>query len=135
VVDRRFLAEHRVGNRNGRHVVKHGSYILASISRFTVGPAERRQKQIEPEVIAPHERQIISTLENYNVRTYGRLRNFIEDKYLGFFIGDDGETYFAHGNELQKSGINVLPPAGSRFSFDVEQNSKGFRALNIEVEA
>jgi cold shock CspA family protein len=52
-----------------------------------------------------------------------------------FFIGDDGETYFAHGNELQKSGINVLPPAGSRFSFDVEQNSKGFRALNIEVEA
>ncbi len=69
------------------------------------------------------------------MRTYGRLRNFLEDKYFGFFIGDDGETYFVHGNEMQKSGIMVPPPAGSRFSFDVEQNSKGYRAVNIAVEA
>jgi cold shock CspA family protein len=67
------------------------------------------------------------------VRTYGRLRNFLEDKYFGFFIGDDGETYFCHGNELARSGINVPPPAGSRFSFDVETNNKGFRAVNISI--
>ena len=69
------------------------------------------------------------------MRTYGRLRNFIEDKYFGFFTGDDGETYFAHRNELSKSGIMVPPPAGTYFSFDVEENAKGFRAINIAVEA
>jgi cold shock CspA family protein len=65
---------------------------------------------------------------------YGQLR-IIEDKFFGFFIGDDGETYFCHGNEMQKSQINVPPPARTRFSFAVEQNAKGFRAVNIEVEA
>jgi cold shock CspA family protein len=68
-------------------------------------------------------------------RTYGRLRNFVDDKYFGFLIGDDGETYFVHGNELAKSGINVPPQAGSRFSFDAEKTEKGFRAANVELEA
>jgi cold shock CspA family protein len=69
------------------------------------------------------------------LRTYGRLRNFIDDRFFGFILGDNGETFFCHGNELQKNGIAVPPPAGTRFSFDVEQNARGYRAINIEVEA
>ena len=69
------------------------------------------------------------------MRTYGQLRNFIEDRYFGFIIGDDSETYFCHGNELQKNGIAVPPPSGTRFSFDVQENARGFRAIDIAVEA
>jgi cold shock CspA family protein len=68
-------------------------------------------------------------------KMYGRMRNLIDDKYFGFIIGDDGETYFCHGNELQKNGIAAPPQAGSRFSFDVEESARGFRAVNIQVEA
>jgi cold shock CspA family protein len=68
------------------------------------------------------------------VRTYGKLQNFIEDKFFGFILDDAGQLYFIHGNELQKSGITVPPPAGCRFSFDVTQSNKGLRAVNIAVE-
>jgi hypothetical protein len=56
------------------------------------------------------------------------LRNFVEDKFFGFFLGDDAQVYFAYGNEFMKVGLTTPPKAGLKCSFEVETAPKGFRA-------
>ena len=67
------------------------------------------------------------------MRVFGTIRNFLEDKLFGFIIGDDGQQYFIHGNELMRCGLKVPPDKGQRHSFDTETNAKGFRAVRLEA--
>jgi cold shock CspA family protein len=66
------------------------------------------------------------------VKLQGTVTKVVEGRGFYFITGDDGIQYFLHISEMEKAGLNE-PAVGARLAFDVQANSKGPRAINVEV--
>jgi len=60
----------------------------------------------------------------------GVVKWFNESKGFGFITQEDGTDLFAHFSEIQGSGFRTLAE-GDSVSFDVVENEKGPKAVNI----
>lgn len=60
----------------------------------------------------------------------GVVKWFNESKGFGFITQEDGTDVFAHFSEIQGSGFRTLAE-GDAVSFDVVENEKGPKAVNI----
>lgn len=67
--------------------------------------------------------------------TFGSLKFFDQNKGFGFIVTDDvGPDVFLHASAVRSAGIN--PEAlvdGTRLSFDVQQDNKGLKAVDIAL--
>jgi CspA family cold shock protein len=64
----------------------------------------------------------------------GTVKCWITDKGFGFIVGDDGEDYFLHVNQVRQSGLEP-PRPGGRLTFTAESGPKGKRAIGVSAEA
>ena len=62
----------------------------------------------------------------------GVVKKYIQEKSYGFIAGDDGKRVFVHQSNIKMDGYRFLEE-GQAVSFDLEQNEKGYNALNVEV--
>jgi cold shock protein len=70
--------------------------------------------------------------EGAQVRVTGKVKFFNESKGFGFFVRDDGSgDVFVHRSELP-ADVKFLYE-GQPVSFDIENTTRGLRAVNIEV--
>lgn len=62
----------------------------------------------------------------------GIVKKYIQEKGCGFIAGDDGKSVFVHQSNIKMDGYRFLEE-GQVVTFDLEQNEKGYNALNVEV--
>ncbi len=62
----------------------------------------------------------------------GVVKKYIQEKGYGFIAGDDGKSVFVHQSNIKMDGYRFLEE-GQVVAFDLEQNEKGYNALNVEV--
>lgn len=60
----------------------------------------------------------------------GTVKWFNESKGYGFITSEDGSDVFVHYSSIQGNGFKTLAE-GDSVSFDVEQGSKGPKAINL----
>jgi CspA family cold shock protein len=60
----------------------------------------------------------------------GTVRWFNTDRGYGFIAPEQGKDVFVHVSALAASGLPVLTE-GQRVQFEVEQDAKGLRAVNV----
>ena len=64
---------------------------------------------------------------------YGTVKSWEASKGFGFIESDDEDDFFVHAHDLDASlpGGKLTP--GQRVSFDVSQEMKGDRAINVKL--
>lgn len=62
----------------------------------------------------------------------GTVKWFDDDKGFGFIEQEDGEDAFAHYSEISGDGFKSLEE-GQEVNFELEESTKGPKALNVEV--
>ena len=60
----------------------------------------------------------------------GRVKWFNDSRGYGFIERDDGDDVFVHHSALQGEGFKTLAE-GQEVEFDIEQDPKGPRAVNV----
>ena len=65
----------------------------------------------------------------------GRIKKVVADRGFGFITADDGKDYFFHRNGLQLSLDFDRLVGGEQVEFEVQQNPKGPRAVNVREAA
>ncbi len=60
----------------------------------------------------------------------GTVKWFNEAKGYGFITREDGSDVFVHFSSIQADGFKTLTE-GERVSFDVEEGTKGPKAINV----
>ncbi len=61
----------------------------------------------------------------------GTVKWFDASKGFGFITGDDGNDVFVHHTAIQGEGFHTLDE-GQKVTYEVEQDAKGARAINVE---
>lgn len=64
-------------------------------------------------------------------RFYGQIKTVNADRGYAHFRADHGVDVFAHFKIFEHAGLATPPKIGERYSFDIEENSRGLRATNI----
>jgi CspA family cold shock protein len=62
----------------------------------------------------------------------GKVKWFNDQKGFGFIEKDGGGDVFVHHSGIQGNGFKTLKE-GQQVLFDVEQDSKGPRAVNVQL--
>ena len=62
----------------------------------------------------------------------GTVKWFSEQKGYGFIEQDDGKDLFVHHTSISGTGFKSLTE-GQRVQFEVEENPKGPKAINVEI--
>ena len=65
----------------------------------------------------------------------GRIKKVVADRGFGFITADDGKDYFFHRNGLQLSLDFDRLTGGEQVEFEIQQNPKGPRAVNVREAA
>ena len=65
----------------------------------------------------------------------GRIKKVVADRGFGFITADDGKDYFFHRNGLQLSLDFDRLAGGEQVEFEIQQNPKGPRAVNVREAA
>jgi cold shock protein len=60
----------------------------------------------------------------------GTVKWFNTDRGYGFIAPEQGKDVFVHISALEASGLQALTE-GQRGEFEVEQDAKGLRAVNV----
>jgi cold shock protein len=60
----------------------------------------------------------------------GTVKWFNTDRGYGFIAPEQGKDVFVHVSALEASGLQALTE-GQRVEFEVEQDAKGLRAVNV----
>ncbi len=60
----------------------------------------------------------------------GKVKWFSETKGYGFITSDDGVDAFVHYSDIDGEGFRSLEE-GAAVEFELEQGSKGFKAINV----
>lgn len=61
----------------------------------------------------------------------GTVKWFNSEKGYGFITGEDKKDVFVHQSSIKCTGFRTLEE-GQAVSFDVESDSKGLKAVNVE---
>ena len=61
----------------------------------------------------------------------GSIKKVVADRGFGFITADDGKDYFFHRNGLQLSLDFDRLTGGEKVEFEIQQNPKGPRAINV----
>jgi CspA family cold shock protein len=62
--------------------------------------------------------------------TNGTVKWFNESKGFGFITSQEGNDVFVHFSSIQSNGFKTLDE-GDSVSFDIEESTKGPRAVNV----
>lgn len=62
----------------------------------------------------------------------GKVKWFNANKGFGFIEGEDGNDVFAHYSEIKSDGYKSLNE-GQEVTYDVIEDQKGFKAINIVI--
>ena len=62
----------------------------------------------------------------------GTVKWFSEQKGYGFIEQDDGKDLFVHHTSISGTGFKSLTE-GQRVRFEIEENPKGPKAINVEM--
>jgi len=62
----------------------------------------------------------------------GTVKWFNTDRGCGFIAPEQGKDVFVHVSALEASGLQALTE-GQRVEFEVEQDAKGLRAVNMRA--
>ena len=62
----------------------------------------------------------------------GTVKWFSEQKGYGFIEQDDGKDLFVHHTSISGTGFKSLTE-GQRVRFEIEENPKGPKAINVEI--
>ena len=62
----------------------------------------------------------------------GTVKWFSEQKGYGFIEQDDGKDLFVHHTSISGTGFKSLTE-GQRVQFEIEENPKGPKAINVEI--
>jgi len=62
----------------------------------------------------------------------GTVKWFNAEKGFGFITAEDGQDYFAHFSQIQKSGFKSLDE-GDNVEFTIGESDRGPQATYIEV--
>jgi len=62
----------------------------------------------------------------------GTVKWFKTDRGYGFIAPEQGKDVFVHVSALEASGMQELTE-GQRVEFEVEQDAKGLRAVNVRA--
>jgi len=62
----------------------------------------------------------------------GTVKWFNDAKGYGFIAPEQGKDVFVHVSALEASGLQALTD-GQRVEFEVEQDAKGLRAVNVRA--
>jgi len=62
----------------------------------------------------------------------GTVKWFNTDRGYGFIAPEQGKDVFVHVSALEASGMQELTE-GQRVEFEVEQDAKGLRAVNVRA--
>ena len=62
----------------------------------------------------------------------GTVKWFSEQKGYGFIEQDDGNDLFVHHTSISGTGFKSLTE-GQRVQFEIEENPKGPKAINVEM--
>jgi CspA family cold shock protein len=62
----------------------------------------------------------------------GTVKWFSEQKGYGFIEQDDGKDLFVHHTGISGAGFKSLAE-GQRVQFEIEDNPKGPKAINVEI--
>jgi CspA family cold shock protein len=69
-----------------------------------------------------------------NRRMYqGTVKWFNDQKGFGFIAGENGKDYFVHHSNIIGDGFKTLKE-GSKVEFDIEENKKGPRAIQVSLQ-
>mmetsp|Transcript_2114 Transcript_2114/g.3094 ORF Transcript_2114/g.3094 Transcript_2114/m.3094 type:complete len:146 (+) Transcript_2114:113-550(+) len=80
---------------------------------------------------APSAQRLVSLFHCSSIcEEMGTVKWFNFKKGYGFIIGDDTKQYFAHFQEVKRTGFKALVPF-ERVTFDVQETEKGLCATNI----
>jgi len=60
----------------------------------------------------------------------GTVKWFSDQKGFGFITSEDGSDVFVHHTSIQSTGFKSLAE-GDKVSFDVQQDAKGLKAVNV----
>jgi CspA family cold shock protein len=60
----------------------------------------------------------------------GKVKWFNENKGYGLIMKEDGSDVFVHYSDIEGEGFKTLSE-GDRLEFEIVQNSKGSKAINV----
>jgi cold shock protein len=63
----------------------------------------------------------------------GTVKWFDDQKGFGFIAGENGKDYFVHHSNIDGDGFKSLAE-GVKVQFEIEENTKGPRAINVSVK-
>jgi cold shock protein len=63
----------------------------------------------------------------------GTVKKVVSDRGFGFITGEDAKDYFFHRDSLSGSLDFDRLSGGERVEFDVQQNPRGPRAVNVRI--
>ena len=64
---------------------------------------------------------------------YGTVKMWNSGKGFGFIVTDDDEELFVHANDLQVTLKQKGLREGQRVGFDIRQEMKGDKAINVRA--
>jgi CspA family cold shock protein len=64
---------------------------------------------------------------------YGRVKMWDAGKGYGFIVSDDEEDLFVHSSDLHVTLQNKGLREGQRVGFDIRQDMKGDKAINVRL--